>query len=263
MPATPPPPIPDAVAVLTYPAPHVLHIAMNRPARLNAITSAMSHALAGVFDWFEADPDLRVAILGSTSARAWCVGADLGEWSPDKPFAMPRDGVAGPSKRITKKPVIAAIRGFAVGAGAELALGADLLIAGESATLSFPEARRGTTVMAGGVHRLVRTVGHYKAAELVLTGRDIPAAEALALGLLNAVVPDAEVDARALEMAQLIAATSPDSVQCGLYVASVTQAGALFADSKAMHAVNGGENIKEGIAAFQEKRAPVWRPSKL
>lgn len=77
---TPPPAIPDDVAVLSYPAPHVLHIAMNRPKRLNAITNSMSHTLAAIFDWFEAEPELRVAIFGSTSRRAWCVGADLGEW---------------------------------------------------------------------------------------------------------------------------------------------------------------------------------------
>lgn len=146
----------------------------------------------------------------------------------------------------------------------------DMVIAGETATFGFPEVKRGVSVLAGGVPRFVRLVGHARAMECVLTGRNIPSREALAMGMINAVVPDDEVEKKALEIAGAIAENSPDSVVSLVYgvriaseVGSVSIAQKLFADSPQVRALYNGSNIKEGLLAFKEKRKPRWEGSKL
>lgn len=146
----------------------------------------------------------------------------------------------------------------------------DLVVAGETATFGFPEVKRGVSVLAGGVPRFVRLVGHARAMECVLTGRNIPAREALGMGMINAVVPDDEVEKKALEIAGAIAENSPDSVVSLMYgvriaseVGSVSIAQKLFADSPQVRALYNGKNIKEGLLAFKEKRKPRWEGSKL
>lgn len=179
-------------------------------------------------------------------------------------------GFGGIAERFTKKPIIGAINGYALGGGSEMTVNLDMVIAGETATFGFPEVKRGVSVLAGGVPRFVRLVGHARAMECVLTGRNIPSREALAMGMINAVVPDDEVEKKALEIAGAIAENSPDSVVSLVYgvriaseVGSVSIAQKLFADSPQVRALYNGSNIKEGLLAFKEKRKPRWEGSKL
>jgi len=270
------PAIADDVLKLSFPAEHVLHIAMNRPKAYNAMNAAMERALNVIFDWFEREPTLYVAVLGSTQKKAWCAGQDLKEMrerreNVSNPLVeKSRNGFGGMSTRFTKKPIIGAINGFAMGGGSEMVVNLDLAVLGESATLGFPEVKRGVTVGAGGVPRLVRLVGHMRATELLLTGRPISAHEALQLGLVTRVVPDAQVDTEAVKLAQEIASNSPASIRVLMHgirlsgeVASVDRAFALNMNSAEWDAMWSGENLKEGLKAFAERREPKWRPSKL
>jgi len=272
----PAPAIQDDVLRISFPAEHVLFLAMNRPKVYNAMNASLEAAMNATLDWFEREPSLYVAIIGSTQKKAWCAGQDLKEMKASRDtdgrakLEKSKNGFGGISTRYTKKPVIGAINGFAMGGGSEMVVNLDLAVAGQSATFGFPEAKRGVTVGAGGVPRLARLVGHNKAMELCLTGRPIPAQEALQLRILNAVVPDDQVDAEAVKLASQIAANSPDSirhlvqaVRLSNEVASVDRAFSLSMGSAENDAVWEGENIQEGLNAFAEKREPRWRPSKL
>ncbi|RSH82383.1 uncharacterized protein EHS24_007350 [Apiotrichum porosum] len=273
--ARPPPAIPNNIAILSYPYPNVLHVALNRPKAYNAMNREFNNTLAAVFDWYENEPSLRVAILGSTNPKAWCAGADLKEWKDTNADNTPKPpankvGFAGMSTRSTRKPVIGAIRGVALGGGSELVMNLDINVAGQTATFGFPEVKRGVSINAGGLPRFVRLVGHQKAAELILTGRNIPAKEALELRMINEVVPDANVESRALEIAKIISSNSPDSVMALLYgirltaeAGSLQSASDLYDQSLQVRTLLAGDNIKEGLLAFQERREPRWLPSKL
>ncbi|TXT04295.1 hypothetical protein VHUM_04182 [Vanrija humicola] len=265
---TSPPDAPEAV--LSFPAPHILHVAMNRPKNYNAMNGALNAALEAAFAWFDSEPSLYVAILSSTSRKAWCAGADLLQSEGKDWMKTTKNGFGAISTRITKKPIIGAVHGLALGGGSEMIVNLDMVIAGDKAKFGFPEVKRGVWIGLGGLPRFVKLVGHQKATELILTGRNISPAEALALNMVNYVVPDDEVEARALALAQEIAENSPDSVVAQLYAIRLTHentssfaAQRLIVDSAPIKALEEGENILEGLVAFKEKRKPNWVPSKL
>ncbi|KAL1409339.1 hypothetical protein Q8F55_003321 [Vanrija albida] len=267
---TSPPEAPEVV--LSFPAEHVLHVAMNRPKNYNAMNGPLNAALEAAFAWFDNEPTLYVAILGSTSRKAWCAGADLLAWQSEGKdwMKVTRNGFGAISTRITKKPIIGAVHGVALGGGSEMIVNLDMVVAGDKAKFGFPEVKRGVWIGMGGIPRFVKLVGHQKATELILTGRNILPAEALALNMINYVVPDDEVDARALALAQEIAENSPDSVVAQLHAIHITHettsshaAQRLILDSGPIKALEEGENILEGLIAFKEKRKPRWVPSKL
>jgi enoyl-CoA hydratase len=198
--------LPDDPLLVDSAAPGVRRLRLNRPAVLNALNLALRHALAAAFTAADEDDDVHVVLL-TGSERAFCAGADLNEYRD----ATPREIVArrmGPlwdAIARCRKPVIAAVRGHALGGGCELAMHADLIIAGESARFGQPEVLVGLMPGGGATQRLPRALGKFAAMRMLLTGEPLSAREALALGLASEVVADDETEPRALAVATQLA----------------------------------------------------------
>ncbi|KAF2467257.1 ClpP/crotonase [Lindgomyces ingoldianus] len=276
-PQTTPPP--TSHVILSYPAPYVLLVTINREKAMNSIPFAGHWEMGEVFDWFDREPNLRVAIITGAGKKAFCAGQDLIELgklrtAKEKPnpalMKHPLSGFAGISRRAGKKPIIAAVNGFALGGGFEIVLGCDMVVASPTATFGLPEALRGIYAGAGGPARLVRNVGIPIASEMALTGQPISAQRAKELNLVNRISPSQEtVVDEALKLANAIANISPDSAivtRAGLKEAwetgSVERATQLTLE-RYNEALNSGENAMEGLMAFAGKRKPNWKPSKL
>ncbi|MBT3070235.1 enoyl-CoA hydratase [Rhodomicrobium sp. Az07] len=239
-------------------------ITLNRPKALNALNAQLIAELNQVLDGCEADADIG-AIVITGSEKAFAAGADIKEMK-DKTFGdvILQDFIA-PWERITRvrKPVIAAVSGFALGGGCELAMMCDFIIASDTAKFGQPEIMLGVIPGAGGTQRLTRAVGKAKAMDLILTGRHMDAAEAERAGLVSRVVPAADLVAEAMKAAEKIASFSLPSVM--LAKESVNRAfettlseGVRF-ERRAFHALFATEDQKEGMAAFAEKRPPRFK----
>jgi len=239
-----------------------LHVTLNRPERLNALHAPAHVELEAIFDQFEADPALRAAII-TGAGRAFCAGNDLKWQAEGKSLARPPTGFAGLTLRHDRrKPIIAAVNGVAVGGGCELVLAVDLAIASGEARLGLPEVLRGLAPMAG-VHLLPRRVGMKAAMAMLLTGRPVSAEAALAMGVVNEVVPALALTETALNWAQAIVAGSPQAVAAcmamvrrGLRHADVEAA--MRAPDPALEALRASADFVEGPRAFAEKRPPRW-----
>ncbi|MCB9671517.1 MAG: crotonase/enoyl-CoA hydratase family protein [Alphaproteobacteria bacterium] len=184
-------------------------VTIDRPERRNAVDRATAEALEAAFATFEEREDLAVAVL-TGAGGTFCAGADLKAVAEGRPEAMNRialdgPGPMGPTRRVPSKPVIAAIEGYAVAGGLELALLADLRVAAEDAVLGVFCRRFGVPLIDGGTVRLPRLIGRSRALDLILTGRAVDAAEALSMGLVNRVVPAATALDAALELAASLA----------------------------------------------------------
>ncbi|KIW97175.1 uncharacterized protein Z519_02567 [Cladophialophora bantiana CBS 173.52] len=280
----PPPPTPNTI--LLFPHPAVLVLVLNNPRGLNCLSTSMHWALHALLEWYDDEASLRCCVV-TGMGRAFCAGADLKEWNEANARrergepgqrVVPSSGFGAISRRAGKKPVIGAVNGLAFGGGMEMVANMDLVVAAKSALFALPEVKRGVVAVAGALPRIVRTIGRPRAMEMALTGRTVAAPEAREWGLINAVTEDAPVDAgildrpvvkKALEYAKEICNNSPDSV-------IISRAGVIqgWEDGSAEHAtqniveiyskrLNEGENIREGVRAFVEKRAPRWVPSKL
>lgn len=272
--STPPPPTPTFLK-LSYPADRVLLVTMCREKDLNCINTAAQWELDSIWKWFDDEPTLSVAILTGTG-RAFSAGADLKEWNASMAAsASPKQRLGNApafkplSRRLGKKPVIAAVNGLAMGAGAEFAVNCDLVVAADSAYFALPEAKRGVAPIGGALPRLIRTLGLQRASEFALTGRNVEAREALRWGLVNRVVPRGEVVSEAVRLATMIAANSPDAIICtraglrqGWETAAVERAVDITLEREFAE-LQKGENILEGLRAFTEKRAPRWKGSRL
>lgn len=283
--ASPPPPVPDTL--VSFPAPHVLLVTLNRPKALNAIPRPQHFALERLWAWYDEEPSLRCAVLTGTG-RAFCAGADLKEWNTinggdddhgkngtpaptDKPEGrMPRGGFGGMSNRGGKKPILGAINGICFGGGMEMAINCDMLVACASASFGLPEVTIGVIALAGALPRLVRTVGRQRAAEMALAGEAYPAERMRDWGLVNEVVADAAaVVPRALAWAARIAANSPDAVivsREGLKLGWEGLGPEQATDwlTKGWYGrIEKGPNMVEGVKSFVERRKPVWTDSKL
>ncbi|KAL1797060.1 hypothetical protein ACET3X_005600 [Alternaria dauci] len=272
-------PPPTTHVLLSYPADHVLLVTINRERQMNSIPFEGHLEMGSVFDWFDHEPNLRVAIVTGAGTKSFCAGQDLiqlgkirsGELKASPGLLRhPLSGFGGLSRRMGKKPVIAAVNGFALGGGFEIVLGCDLVVAALHATFGLPEALRGIFAAGGGPPRLVRNVGLPIASELALTGRPITAQRAKELNLVNRIstAKDNVVD-EALKLAKDIADISPDSAivtRAALREAweygSVERATQVTIE-RFGHGLDAGENALEGLKAFAEKRKPDWRPSKL
>lgn len=279
-----PPPVIDTL--ISFPAPHVLLATLNRPAHLNSIPRVQSFALGKLWQWFDNEPSLRVAVL-TGSGRAFCAGADLKTFdntlSADDPAAnegalasrFPTSGFGGISNRAGSKPIIAAVNGFCFGGGMEIATNCDLVIASDDALFSLPEVKVGLIALAGALPRLIKTVGRQRASEMALGGGRYDAATMKSWGVVNEVVPDGSKNGgkivleKALEWAARIVANSPDAVIAsreGLklgWEAIGPEAGTDVVCHDWFARLEKGENKKEGIASFVERRKPVWRNSRL
>ena len=249
----------DGVATLT----------LNRPEAMNAITQRMKDELAAALDAIEADDAARVLLITGAGPRAFCAGADIKERSGQDPtpaeFILRQQATHRLFTRIEQfgKPVLCAINGVAFGGGAEIALCADLRLMADSASIGLTEVNLGVIPAGGGTQRLPRLVGAAKAKELIFTGARLKAEEALAIGLVNRVVPAAELMAQAGELARSIAAKPPLAVRLAKQVIDKGQQTdiqtALAFELYAAAILFDTEDRKEGMRAFVEKRAPVFR----
>ena len=249
--------------VVTIDEGHAL-IRINRPEVLNALDTGLMADLVAALEELDKNNNVRCIIL-TGSEKAFAAGADIREMAGASAVEMvTRDQFAQWDKiRKVKKPMIAAVSGFALGGGCELAMTCDMIIASETARFGQPEINIGVMPGAGGTQRLTRAVGKAKAMELVLTGRMITADEALRWGLVNKVVPVESLLEEALAWAREIAAKPPLAVRLAkesvLKAFDTTIEGGLEFERKNFYLLFASEDQKEGMSAFTEKRKPHWR----
>jgi enoyl-CoA hydratase/carnithine racemase len=243
---------------------HVLTVTIDRPEVMNAIHPPASFELAAVFDEFAAADDLWVAIVTGAGDRAFCAGNDLKYQAAGGRLEWPPSGFGGITLRFDLwKPVIAAVNGVAMGGGFEIVLACDLAVASERAVFALPEPRVGLAALAGGMHRLPRQIAFKPAMGMLLTGRRVEAREALALGIVNEVVPPAELIGAARRWADAILECSPVSVRTTKEVAlrglgHASLEAAIRARYEATARLGRSEDFREGPLAFAEKRPPRW-----
>lgn len=315
-----PPEVPHTQVAFPADFPHVLWVTLNRPGALNAIPRPQHYALERLWDWFDEEPSLRVAVITGTG-RAFCAGADLKEWdginndgaappsdstpksespsgapsqantAPDGETTtspqrrdrssgnMPRGGFGGMSNRGGVKPIIAAVNGVCFGGGMEMAINCDMIIAASNATFALPEVTIGVIALAGALPRIIKTVGKQRASEMALSGKRYTAAEMKEWGLVNEITAEVGKNAaagerttvlsRALEWAAKIAGNSPDAVIVSREGLKLGWEG-VDAEKGTEMLLRGwyaklekGENMKEGVRSFVERRKPNWVDSKL
>lgn len=256
-------------AVHTERRDHVLLVTLDRPEARNAVNGEVSTLLGQALHDADTDPEIRVVVLTGSGEKSFSAGADLKAISRGEdifPAENREWGFAGMMQHPVSVPVIAAVNGTALGGGCEIALASDLVVAAEHALFGLPEVRRGLIAAAGGAFRLPAQLPHRVAMEMLLTGEPISAERALELHLVNRVVPADELLDAALELAGVIAANAPLSVQATKRVALGVSDGArpgedaLWEHSDAeMMTVMSSEDAAEGPMAFAEKRAPEWK----
>ncbi|WP_169711762.1 enoyl-CoA hydratase-related protein [Henriciella litoralis] len=240
----------------------ILTITLNRPNALNSLNAAACFELSDIFDRFDQDDSQRVAIITGAGDKAFCAGHDLIE-DFDEP--MPETGWAGLSHRSgLNKPLIAAVNGFALGGGWELAMLCDVVVADPRASFGLPEPKVGFAALGGGARLLPHRVPYHIAMGLLLTGRSMPAEDAARLGLVNEVSAPGKVLETARQWADDMLSCAPLALQMSkqLALASADPA-SLREPLQKMEVELTNELIKskdawEGMAAFAEKRAPVW-----
>ncbi|KAG4418640.1 hypothetical protein IFR04_008176 [Cadophora malorum] len=272
---TPPPKCTDIL--VKFPIPHVLLVTINRPKQMNSLPVSTCYELDKLWKWFDEEEELRVGIITGAGNKAFSAGMDLkereiastttsiGVWNK----FYPSTGFAGLTRRTGKKPIIAAVNGHAHGGGFEIALNSDLVIASPNANFRLPDVLRGTAALEGAFPRIVRNFGLQRAMLLALTGYVLSAKEAKEWGFVLKVVEGGKLVEEALNLARLVASMSPDSVVVsrsgvreGWEGESVEEAVRKTAEEYAEKLMS-GENLKEGLRAFRERREPKWVPSKL
>jgi enoyl-CoA hydratase len=245
----------DGVALLT----------LDRPEVLNALDSETMRQLVEALESLDLDDRVRAIVITGAGDRAFAAGADIKEMAGATPVSLTIANSFARWERIrrVRKPIVAAVRGYALGGGCELAMACDMIVAAEDAVFGQPEIRIGVIPGAGGTQRLTRALGKAKAMELILTGAQLPAVEAAAHGLVNRVVaPDQTVPA-ALELAATIAAQPPLAVMAAKEAINRAfelslEAGLEF-ERRNFFLLFSSEDQKEGMAAFVEKRKPRWK----
>jgi enoyl-CoA hydratase len=241
-------------------------ITLDRPEALNALNSALVEELNVALDAFESDAEIGAMVI-TGSEKAFAAGADIKEMQAKSYMDAYFGDFIGPWERISRcrKPVIAAVAGYALGGGCELAMMCDIVIAADSARFGQPEIKLGTFPGSGGTQRLPRAIGKAKAMDLVLTGRMMDAEEAERAGLVSRVVPGAELIDRALEVADSIAGMSLPAVTMAKEAVNRAfegplREGVLF-ERRLFYSTFALEDQKEGMAAFAEKRPPEFKNS--
>ncbi|KAF5128222.1 Mevalonyl-coenzyme A hydratase sidH [Metarhizium anisopliae] len=275
----PPPSVPNVI--LSFPRFHVLLVTLNRPKKLNAIPRDLHAKLDALWNWYDAEPTLRCAVL-TGRGRAFSAGADLKEWNDmnerNVPSGQDRDrswedsGFGGLSNRRGKKPIVAAVNGLCLGGAMEMVLNADMVISAPDAQFGLPEVTRGVVAGAGALPRLTRIAGRQRASEMALLGRMHPARQMLEWGVVNKIVRgegEHAVVEEALGWAVGVACNSPDSVivsregLLGGWEAEDPRASTRRVDRGIFRRMDGGENMREGVLSFVERRKAEWKDSKL
>jgi len=252
----------DETPVRTETQDGVLVVTLDRPRARNAIDGATARALAAALDRLDAEDDLRVGVL-TGAGGTFCSGMDLKAFlTGDVPFVEGR-GLGGLTQAPPRKPLVAAVEGWALAGGFELALACDLVVAGATARFGVPEVTRGLVAVAGGALHLPRRLPYAVAMELLLTGDPIDAARAAELGLVNRVVGEGEALAAALELAHRVARNGPLAVAATKEVARGAQDWTMEEVCRRQDEITGAvftsHDAAEGAAAFAEKRPPVWQ----
>jgi enoyl-CoA hydratase len=236
-------------------------ITFQRPEQRNAMTFAAGQEIAAALDRLDERADLSVAIL-SGGPTTFCAGMDLKRFAAGEAAAVPGRGFGGVTQSPPAKPLIAAVEGYALGGGLEMALACDLVVAGRSAKLGLPEVRRGLVARGGGLVRLPQWIPRAVALELVLVGEPIDATRAYQLGLVNRVTDDGEALAEAHLLAAAIAANGPLAVRTSKRIVTDSATwppdGWFDRQKDLTDAVMSSKDASEGALAFIEKRAPVW-----
>ncbi len=245
----------DGVALLT----------LDRPEVLNALDSETMRQLVETLERLDVDDATRCTVLTGAGDKAFAAGADIREMADATPVSLTIANSFARWERIRRirKPIVAAVRGYALGGGCELAMACDTIVAAEDAVFGQPEIRIGVIPGAGGTQRLTRALGKAKAMELILTGRNLPAREAEAHGLVAKTVAREETLAAALELAGTIASMPPLAVMAAKEAVNRAydlplEAGLEF-ERRNFFLLFASEDQKEGMAAFVAKRAPEWK----
>lgn len=248
---------------------HVALVTIDRPRRMNALDPVVSEELSAVWDQIRDDDDIWAAVLTGAGERAFCVGFDL-KWSAENPN-RPLEELTGPNgfggltrRQDLYKPIIAAVRGYCLGGGFEIALSCDLIVAGQGASFGCPEPKVGNVAAWGGVQRLARMLPRSAANRVLLLGQNLTAADASDLGIVHQVVPDDAVVDMAVALAEDMCKSAPLALQAtkALYLEALEKplttciAGSPF--HPAMVKLQASADHAEGIRAFAERREPRW-----
>ncbi|MEU5398700.1 enoyl-CoA hydratase-related protein [Streptomyces sp. NPDC005963] len=243
---------------------HVAELVLDRPAAMNAVSTAMARSIAAACEALAADPAVRVTVVSSSHDRAFCVGADLKERNSftDAELVRQRPTARAAYTGVLELPMptVAAVHGFALGGGFELALSCDLIVGDDTTVVGLPEVSVGVIPGGGGTQLLPRRVGAARAAELVFTARRVEAQEALSLGLVDQLAADART--AALELAARIAGNSPVGLRAAKRAMRLGHGldlrSGLEVEDAAWRSVAFSGDRAEGVAAFNEKRKPDW-----
>ncbi|MFK0113551.1 crotonase/enoyl-CoA hydratase family protein [Streptomyces sp. NPDC091217] len=242
----------------------ILVITLDRPEQKNAMTLAAAHLVAEAVDRLDASPELSVAVL-TGAGGTFCAGMDLKRFAQGERPAVPGRGFGGLVEAPPKKPIVAAVEGWALGGGFELALACDMVVAAEGARFGLPEVRRGLVARGGGMIRLPQRLPRSVAMELLLTGDPIDAGRAERLGLVNRVVAEGQALEEALRLAARVAGNAPLAVRCVKAVAGAApdwpQDEVWRRQAPWSDAVFASDDAREGARAFVERREPVWTGS--
>jgi enoyl-CoA hydratase len=239
-------------------------IRLNRPKALNALNRTLLHELMEALETFDADDGIGAMVIAGNQ-KVFAAGADIKEMADASVVEMLKNDFIPTFDRIRgiKKPIIAAVSGWALGGGCELAMSCDMIIASENAKFGQPEINLGIIPGAGGTQRLTYAVGKVIAMEMVLNNRTITADEALQYGLVNRVTPEENCLTEALKLAAQIAARAPLALQLGkeavnnVFESSLTQG--LLDERRVFYTLFATDDQKEGMSAFIEKREPDWK----
>jgi enoyl-CoA hydratase len=252
----------NSAAVLTEHRDRVLVITINRPDQRNAVNAAVAQGIAAALDELDATRELSIGVM-TGAGKGFCAGMDLKAFVAGETPHVDDRGFAGITRRASVKPLIAAVEGFAVAGGLEVALACDLIVAARGAKLGIPEVKRSLVAAGGGLLRLPRVLPRNIAMELALTGDPILAERGFELGLVNRLAePGGALDA-ALELAEQIAQNGPLALAASkrILTEAVDWPEAEFFERQGEIAgpVMGSEDAREGATAFAEKRPPVWK----
>ncbi len=241
----------------------VLLITLNRPEARNAINLETAQALAQALDEFDSDPSIAVGVLTGAN-NTFCAGMDLKAFAKtgQRPYVGDR-GFAGICERPPAKPLIAAVEGYCLAGGFEIALSCDLIVAADSANFGLPEVKRGIVPGSGGMVRLPSRIPYHMAMEMVLTGGMYPAARMAELGLVSRLAEPGKATEQALALAEQIAANGPLAVQTAKSIISQSrdwrQSDLFDLQRPRIASIFTSADAKEGATAFAEKREPVWQ----
>ncbi|MFF1615455.1 crotonase/enoyl-CoA hydratase family protein [Amycolatopsis sp. NPDC058278] len=234
-----------------------LLITIDRPQARNAVNAAVATQLAAALDELESDPTLRAGVL-TGAEDTFSAGMDLKAALKGESPEIPGRGFGGLTEAELTKPLIAAVEGFAMGGGFELALGCDLIVAAENAKFGLPEVKRGLIAAGGGVIRLPKRIPHHLAMEFLLTGEPVTGRRAGELGLVNRVTADGDAAAVAVGLAEKLAENAPLALAAVKKIVRGSEAEAFAVQRDETKKLMQSADVREGMTAFAERRAPKW-----